>query len=151
MSQATTTYEKLLEAQNEQLRETVEKLSIENDRCYSDTCMLQTQYNQLHTDIIDLLTRAKKHIKTELVSRQRKEYHQVEWTCVWDTKSDYWREKSPALYPIMRQIWLDHMQSQVEGMKVAFRNDVNGSYSYMPAGGCKFATEVKKPIGVTPT
>lgn len=144
MSQATTTYEKILEAQNEQLRETVEKLITENDKVNKEYCVSQAQYNELHKDILILLRDCKKTVETQPATGRSKEYSQVIWSYRWSPRSDYWEKRMPVIYPILRKIWLDHIESEVNGMKHAIRNDNNGHYSYINRQDCKFPTEQKE-------
>lgn len=134
-------YEKLLEAQNEQLQESVDRLIVEKDEVSKKLATVQLQYKMLHDEAVKFLQRATIHVVDHPAYRRRKAYRETTWTSTWlpDNNSD----GQPFLDTILRQIWLDFLEGSVQGMKWAFPGVRNGKpvYSYFKKHDAKFTVK----------
>jgi hypothetical protein len=151
MPECTTTYEKLLEAQNEQLREKIEKLIAENDELSKKSATTQIQFNLMYKDVLEFFKRSKIHVVQHPAYRRRKAHTEAVLTSSWSPESGYNEERMPMLHPMLRQIWLDFLEGSVQGMKWAFKNDKGtgkpSTYTYSKKPDAKFhpTPEVDKP------
>jgi hypothetical protein len=132
MPEATTTYEKLLEAQNEQLREAIEKLVVENDVKQELISTTKAQYNTLMLDVAKLLKCLRPTLEMITERRGKSDTPQVTWSFRWYPSQSIDNVSMPLLHPLLKKAWLDHLEGSVGGMKLATRNDTNGAYSYIP-------------------
>jgi len=144
MPEATTIYEKLLEAENEKLRDALEKQIIECDDTKRKYHATASDLQEFKKDITNLLLSSDINNKTCRGTRRSPDYNIAVWSIQWHPNSEYTYKRMPMLYPIMKKIWLNDLESKIQAMKFAIKNNNTGQWSIFQNRTFGFAPETEK-------
>jgi hypothetical protein len=126
----TTSYEKRLEAQNDQLRATLHNLLVEHEKYRDAAIAMETDYNNLVKDIDKMFRKSQINFSMIKLSRSdKRDYPKAHFDISWNpTSSSTVSNTSQPIHNILREIWLDYLQGQVTGMKWSIKDTKHNKY-----------------------